>query len=115
MNVSFDGIGSQVMTFLNDTAAPAAAGTPVSMSGSGKVQAAAVDSVFMGVCAAGDKEYVAVQTAGVVTCAYSGTAPTVGYNKLAAAKDGSVAAKSTGREYLILAVDDTAGTVTFVL
>lgn len=116
MNVCFDGIGEQVVTFLNDSGSPAGKGDAVALSASGTVRKAAADSVFMGVCLGGDEEFTAVQTQGVITKAYTGaTAPILGYDKLVAALDGKVSAKSTGREYLVLAVDTVGKTVTFVL
>ena len=56
-----------------------------------------------------------MQLAGVVTAPYTGTAPTVGYAKLSANGTGGVKASSTGREYLVLDIDPSANTVTFVL
>lgn len=116
MKVCFDGIGEQVVTFLNDTSAPCAAGDAVALSASGTVKKAAADAVFCGICLGGDGDCAAVQLGGVVTREYTGTtAPSLGYDKLVAAADGKVSAKSTGREYLVLTVDTTAKTVTFVL
>jgi len=115
MNVSFEGIGSQVMTFLNDPAALAVPGDPVCMSANAQVKQAPADSAFIGVCLSGDEEYTAVQLRGVVTCPYTGTAPKVGTASLAAAAEGKVTAKAGGREALVLSVDTAAQTVTFVL
>lgn len=116
MKVSFEGIGKTVMTFANNQSSPAAAGDCVAMSASGEVKAAASGAVLCGVCVGADSGFAAVQTDGVVTSAYSGsTAPAVGYGKLASGGSGTVAVNASGREYLILAVDTTAKTVTFVL
>lgn len=116
MKVSFEGIGEQVVTFLNNQTNAAAAGDPVCLSGNGEVKAAAADGAFAGICIGGDKEYAAVQLQGVVTREYTGTtAPTVGYVKLAAAADGKVSVGNAGREYLVLSVDTTAKSVTFIL
>ena len=116
MKVSFEGIGKAVMTFANNEASPAAIGGCVTMAANGEVKAAASGGVFCGVCVSADGGFAAVQTGGVVTCAYSGsTAPSVGYGKLASGGTGSVAVNTSGREYLILAVDTTGKTVTFVL
>lgn len=114
MNVNFDGIGSQVMTFLNNSKSLAVPGDPVSVSGNGEVQQAPADSAFIGLCLSGDENYIAVQVSGVITCPYTGAAPALGYTALAAGKS-AVAAKESGREYLVLAVNTTAKTVTFVL
>lgn len=114
MKVSFEGIGQEIMTFTVNEAAPAA-GNAVVLSGNGEVQQAGTGSAFIGICKSVCDGFAAIQTRGVVTCAYTGsTAPAVGYGKLAAAKD-SVSVNNAGREYLILAVDSTAKTVTFVL
>ena len=45
----------------------------------------------------------------------SGTAPSAGYAKLASDGNGVKADTTNGREYLVLEVDSTAGTVTFLL
>lgn len=116
MKVSFEGIGEQIVTFLNNQTNGASAGDMVCLSGNGEVKAAAADAMFAGVCVGGDEEYAAVQLQGVVTRGYTGTtAPTVGYVKLTAAAGGKVSVGDTGREYLVLAVDTTAKNVTFVL
>ena len=115
MKVSFDGIDSQVMTFHNSPAALAVPGDPVAMTAGGTVGLAAADAVFCGICVGGDETYSAVQVRGVITVPYTGTAPAVGYAKLASGGTGKVAAKTAGREYLVLVVDTTAKTVTFVL
>ena len=115
MKVSFEGIGEEVMTFVNDETTPAAAGDMVKLSGNGMVQAAASGEVFCGVCVAGDEAFVAVQTKGVAVKAYDGSAPAVGYCKLASAGEGKVMVSDADREYLVLEVNTGSGTVTFVL
>lgn len=53
---------------------------------------------------------------GVVRVSYSGTAPAVGWTKLAADGNGGVKADSeSGREYLVLKVDKSAGTTEIYL
>lgn len=116
MKVSFEGIGEEVMTFINDENTPAAAGDMVKLSGNGMVQAAASGSVFCGVCVAGDEDCLSVQTKGVVIRPYdSSAAPAVGYCKLLSAGEGKVMAGDAGREYLVLEVSESTGNVTFVL
>lgn len=115
MKVSFEGIGKEVMTFLVSGTAPVKTGCGVALSGNGEVKAADANTPFAGICLHSSGDFAAVQTRGVVTCEYSGSSvPAVGYGKLAAAEQG-VTVHTGGREYLVLAVDTGAKTVTFVL
>ncbi len=119
MTVSFEGIGENLVTFYNASSSAAAAGYPVSLSGSGTVAKTAAGGRFMGVCHSADTAFAAVQTAGVVQMTYTGTAPTPGYAVLAATGSASVktdtASPAVGGEYLVLAVDTGNKKVTFVL
>lgn len=57
-----------------------------------------------------------VKNHGIVTCSYSGTAPSVGYGQLAANGSGGVKiGASANRYYFILNVDTTNTQVTFDL
>ena len=115
MKVCFDGIGKEVMTFTVNGTSPAAAGCGVVLSGNGEVKAASANGAFAGICLDTGDGFASVQLRGVVTCKFSGSkAPTVGFCKLAAAADG-VTAAVTGNSYLVLAVDNGAGTVTFMM
>lgn len=112
MSVSFGGFNSNTATF--KTAADLENGCPVKISESNTVEACANGEAFCGIAASGDNGYASVQLSGAVTAAYSGSAPAVGYSKLAS--DGAgVKASDSGREYLVLAVDEAASTVTFLM
>lgn len=100
MSVSFGGFNANTATFKVGSAI--AAGTPVEMDGSGKVKAS-------------DDAYASVQLSGAVTVKCSGTAPSAGYAKLVSDGKGVKADTTNGRECLVLEVDSTAGTVTFLL
>ena len=116
MTVSFKGVGEQVLTFASNSTTPAAAGKPVKMSGNGEVTVCAAGDRLCGVALTVSDGLAAVQTGGVITIGYTGTAPSVGYAQLAA--DGSSGVKtvaSGGAVYLVLAVNSTAATVTFIL
>lgn len=114
MSVSFNGFGEKLLTFKNASAVTA--GYPVKVSANDTVAACSAGDSFCGFAVESDSAYACVKLGGVVTAQYSGTAPTVGFIKLAAAASGKVAvAASGGREYLVLAVDSTEGTVTFSL
>ncbi len=105
MKVSFEGIGESVVTFYNSKTSAAAAGVPVRMSGNGEVSACADGERFFGYALSCDKDFAAVQTAGYIELGYTGTAPTVGFTKLAANGSGGVKAAETGGEFLVIDVD----------
>ncbi|MBO5230665.1 MAG: hypothetical protein J6B52_04540 [Clostridia bacterium] len=112
MSVSFGGFNSNTATF--KTAADLENGCPVKISESNTVEACANGEAFCGIAAGSDNGYASVQLIGAVTAVYSGSAPAVGYSKLAS--DGAgVKASDSGREYLVLAVDEAASTVTFLM
>jgi hypothetical protein len=112
MSVSFGGFHNETATF--KVKAEAEKGTPVIISENGTVQAAGDGDVFCGIIDNCDGSYASVQIYGEATAKYSGTAPALGYTNLAASGVG-VKASETGREYLVLSVDSTAGTVTFLM
>lgn len=112
MSVSFGGFNSNTATF--KTAADLESGCPVKISESNTVAACADGDVFCGFVVDGEGGYASVQMSGAVTAAYTGTAPAVGYAKIASDGTG-VKASDSGREYLVLAVDETASTVTFLM
>lgn len=114
MSVSFNGFGDMLLTFKN--AAEITAGYPVKMSANSTVAACSSGDEFCGFAVESDADYASVRVGGVVTAAYSGTAPTVGYACLEADGAGKVAVANSGsRSYLVLGVDTAAGTVTFIL
>ena len=114
--ISFGGIGENVVSFYNGGAIAAAKGKTVKMTGNGQVAQCADGDKFCGVAVGGDAEFTAVQTAGFVTAAYSGTAPAVGYAALLADADGGVkVAAAGGREYLVVEVNTIDKTVGIML
>ena len=112
MSVSFGGFHNETVTF--KTAAEMEKGTPVTVSSNGTVSPATSGAAFCGIVDNCDGAYAAVQIYGEVTAAYEGTAPSLGYTKLAAAGKG-VKFSEAGREYLVISVDEVAGTVTFLM
>jgi len=107
VKVSFEGIGESVVTFYNGSSNAAAAGVPVKMSGNGEVSACSDGERFFGVAQSCDADFAAVQTSGYIELKYTGTAPTVGYAKLAANGSDGVKAAETGGEFLVAEVDST--------
>ena len=117
MKVSFNGIGEQVVTFYSKDTAKAKPGAPVKISSAGEVSSCADGDRFCGICVSEKEGFAAVQTGGYVTAVYAGTAPAVGYGRLAAGGGDTVktAASTAGAEYLIVEVDTAANTVGFFL
>lgn len=112
MSVGFNGFGENVATF--ETASGVAAGKPVAVSANNKVQNV-TSGAFCGICVNVREGYAGVQLRGFVTMPYSGSV-SVGYQKLAAAAGGKVTVDTTnGREYLVIEVNSTAGTIGFML
>lgn len=108
MKISFEGIGQRVVTFAKDGATE---GRVCKLSANDTVKDCAAGEVFCGVTAHSEEEAAAVITSGFVTLGYSGSAPSLGYAKLAANASGGVAVHASGREYLVLHVDTAAKTV----
>lgn len=112
MSVSFNGFNRNTATFR--ITEDIEAGTAVKITGSAQVEPCADGDAFCGFVENGEDGYAAVQLSGAVTAVYSGSVPETGYAKLVS--DGSgVKASENGREYLVVAVDETASTVTFIM
>lgn len=112
MKVSFEGAGEKRLSFKNNNAAD---GNFVKVSANGTVSACSDGDRFVGCamhCAGG---FADVQVKGYIECAYTGTAPALGFAKMLAGAAGKVKADSNGAEFLVLKVDTTAGTVGFIM
>ena len=109
MNIKFSGFNENVLTF--EYTGTLNKGDLVKMSASAKVTKATANDDFIGVCVSTRNGYAAVQTAGYVEYAKSGTV-NVGYNKLVAASDGVKTAES-GIDRLVIYSDDS--TIGFIL
>ena len=112
MSVSFSGFNENTATFKSTE--DIARNTAVKMSDSNTVAACSGGEAFCGIVLECSGGYAGVQLSGAVTAAYSGSAPELGYTKLAGDGD-KVVASENGREYLVFAVDETAQTVTFLM
>lgn len=112
MSVSFGGFNANTATFR--TAADLESGCAVKISESDTVAACGDGEAFCGFVINGEGGYASVQLSGAVTAPYTGSDPTLGYAKLASDGKG-VKAATSGREYLVLSVDSTAKTVTFLM
>lgn len=111
MSVAFGGFNNETATFR--VTEEIGKGTLVKISDNATVAACGDGEDFCGIVENGDNAYAAVQIYGAVTAKFSGTAPELGYTALVAGADGVKAGGS--REYLVVAVDESAGTVTFLM
>ena len=118
MKLSYEGIGQWAATF---ACGDAAEGEIVKISGNGAVSACTAGDDFCGmVLSVGrDGEACAVALGGMVTAGYTvpsqGAAPALGWAALRADGSGGVQADADGRSFLVVDVDTSAETVTFVL
>lgn len=112
MSVSFGGFNENTATF--KVTEEIEKGSTVKMSESNTVTACSGGEAFCGIAVECSGGYASVQLSGAVKAEYTGTAPAVGYTKLAG--DGIyVTASDSGKEYLVVAVDEAAMTVTFLM
>lgn len=111
MNVNFNGIGENVVTFMADSSLTAA-GVPVKVSADGTVAPCQSSENFCGLCVGVRNGYAAVQIAGYAIFPASAKI-SAGYQKLAVNASGKVAVNNSGRELLV--VDSTATEVGVIL
>ena len=110
MNVSFEEIGRMAVTFAQSGCE---AGQVCKVSGSGTVAPCAAGEKFCGVVEGVRNGWAAVQVAGFAEVSISG-AVELGYVNLCADGSGGVKA-GQGREYLVVSVDENAGTAVIML
>lgn len=113
MKVSFEGIGEQVISFKKGNGTEK--GLFVKMGANATASACSAGDDFMGLCIHADGAFCEVMTHGYMECAYSGSAPAVGYSVLVADAGGKVKTAASGRSYLVINVDTTAKTVGFMM
>ncbi len=115
MSISINGFNESILTFKAATGFETT-GVPVKMSANNTVSACSESDSFCGISRSFMSGCAAVQVSGAVKVGYSGTAPTVGYNMLAADGSGKVAvAAQGGREYLVVEVNTTSSVATILL
>jgi hypothetical protein len=118
--VSFEGI-TDVATFKLAAASSFVRGTdegiPVKVSAAQTVAKCANTNDFDGVLETIDHDngFGAVRIRGVKTLVYSGDAPAAGMTVLVADGTGKVKTAETGKKYLVLDINTTAKTVTFLM
>ena len=113
MNISYEGIGNYSITVEMDKTVKNGYACAL---GSDKIAYVADDDEnILGIVATVNDKYANVIVGGVVTAAYSGTAPTVGSCCLRGDGNGKVNVNAAGESYRVLSVDTTKKTVTFIL
>lgn len=114
MNISFESIGSEYVTF--SARGTLSQGTPCKVIANGAVMACTAGDDFCGVACAPKNDTVAVQLRGFVTLPYTGTAPTLGYCGLVADGTGKVKVSSdAARKFLTVQVNPASATVCILL
>lgn len=113
MAISFDSIGQECVTATSTSTI--SANTPCKFLASKHVGACADGNAIHGICIRQEGSLVTLQIKGFVTLPYSGSAPTVGFCSLAAAASGKVKKLENAKEYLVVDVNTTNSTVTFLL
>ncbi len=113
MNVSFNGFNQNVLTFVSES--DIEVNTPVKMADNGEVTPCQNGDEFIGVSVTSRQGYTGVQMTGYTKMPYSGEAPTVGYQTIAADENGGVAVAQTGKKVLVLDVDSVNKTIGFIM
>lgn len=105
MAINFEGLGEQKVTFA--AANGTAKGTVCKLSANNTVAGCTAGDVFFGVVESVRGGKAAVITEGYAEVGYTGTAPSLGYNILAANGSGGVKGAENGRDCLVVSVDTT--------
>ena len=109
----YNGFETKELTFYKDK--NVAVGKALAIGTLKRAVVPAADEKFCGVCSALHDVYVSVILKGYAVVKYSGTAPSIGYNKLAADGNGYVKLSDNGREILVLDVDAINRTIEILL
>ena len=117
MKVSFLGLGEVTATFGHEEEEKVTAGKLVKLSSQGIVAPCVDKDSFIGVCTGEDGDCVAIQLRGYadIPMADTGGPTAVGFQKLSSDANGKIKADTAGREYLVLALDNTNKTVGILL
>lgn len=113
MAISFDSIAQDCVTAYST--GKIAANAPCKFASSGMISSCNDGNAFHGIVLKQSENRVTVAIKGFVTVPYSSSVPTVGYCPLAAAGNGKVKKLDGAKEYLVVSVDTSKSTVTFLL
>lgn len=114
MKISYEGMGQWAATF---ACGEVSVGQVVMVDAEDSVKSCSTGDAFAGVVLskARSGDACAVVLGGTAEVSYSGSALTVGWQKLCADGNGGVKSDAGGREHLVLAADDTAKRCVIVL
>lgn len=113
MYPKIDGFNTKAITlYANDNIKP---GTPVKLTENAGAAPAALNEKFCGICIDQRGNYVTVVLSGYCETPYSGTAPIIGYNNLAADGNGGALTHKDGRELLVFQVDSENKMISIML
>lgn len=112
MAISYESIGQVCITCTNSGAAE---NVPCKIIYNNSISSCLDGNAIHGVVVATRGSLATVAISGFVTLPYTGTAPTLGFCPLAAASSGKVKKLDGAHEYLVISVDTTSKTVTFLL
>lgn len=113
MKVNFNGIGDKTVTFKAENVTE---GAVCKVSANGTVTACTSGELFAGVARHIRAGYADVQLGGYAQLAYTGsTAPKLGWCGLSADGSGGVKADADGRQYLVVEMDASKGTLSVFL
>lgn len=113
MNHYFSGFNTKEIT-LNATE-DVTEGIAVALSDSTTVDLPSAEASFCGICTAVRNGHASVVMEGHATVAYSGTAPSIGFCKLVCDGNGGVKLSDSGREYLVVDVDEAEKTIDIIM
>ena len=108
MKISYEGIGFMLVTFPDECAVE---GNVCKINQGGYAEDCIANDLFCGVVHSVEKTMAAVQLEGFAKARYSGTKPQMGYVKLTADGFGGVCVNNSGREYLVVQVNENDRTV----
>lgn len=114
MNISLNGYGTGYVTL--EAAEGLTEGVLAKISANHTAAAAGDGEAFIGPVLSVRDGLALVQLSGICTVAYTGGAPTLGYDMLAADASGGIkTTEASGRTVLVTAVDSTAMTAEILL
>ena len=108
MKISYEGIGFMLVTFPDESATE---GNVCKINQSSCAEDCMTNDLFCGVVHSVEKTMAAVQLEGFAKAHYSGTKPEMGYVKMTADGIGGVCVNNSGREYLVVQVNENDRTV----
>ncbi len=113
MKISLKGFNENGATFGCTT--EVTVGQPVALENNMTVKPCQAEDNFIGAVLGARDGYANVQLTGYTVFTYSGTAPAVGIQTLAADGNGGVCLSDAGRQFIVTDVDTSASTVGIIL